>query len=105
MFEIQSLSFKDLPVGRDARNGESRKPDPGGQTRLSLPKLEAGDTGTIERVSAKQKVAKRLADLGFVRGARIKMVRPGVPCIVRIGGTCVGLGRAHQTSIQLSRVS
>ena len=68
-----------------------------------LPSLRPGEVGMVKRVVATNGAAKRLADLGFVRGARLEMVRPGVPCIVRINETCVGLGRDHQTSIELDR--
>ena len=47
--------------------------------------------------------AKRLADIGFVPGTRVEMVRRGSPCIVRVNGTGVGLGAAHQRSILLNR--
>jgi Fe2+ transport system protein FeoA len=66
-----------------------------------LPSLKAGDRGTVAAVRVSAAAAKRLADMGFVRGARLEMVKPGCPCIVRIGGTCVGLGAGHQPHIQL----
>lgn len=39
--------------------------------------------------------------MGFVRGASVEMIRPGKPCIVKINGICVGLGKQHQESILL----
>ncbi len=68
----------------------------------SLMALNAGESGTVLGISGTQIAAKRLADMGFIRGARLEMVRPGRPCIVRIDGMCVGLGAAHQASIELS---
>ena len=68
----------------------------------TLPVLRAGEVGTIAGIAAMQIAAKRLADMGFVRGAQIEMLRPGTPCLVRIGTACVGLGAAHQDSILLS---
>ncbi len=65
----------------------------------SLPKLKAGELGEVARVDNGELIAKRLADLGFVRGARVTMIRPGVPCIVRIDGRCLGLGAAPQECI------
>ena len=50
-----------------------------------------------------QRLAKRLADMGFVRGALVEMIRTGKPCLVRIGSTCVGLGADHQRSIGVQR--
>jgi Fe2+ transport system protein FeoA len=70
--------------------------------RLNVPNLRSGEVAVVERIAAANSAAKRLADLGFIQGARLEMVRPGVPCIVRINETCVGLGRDHQTSIELS---
>ncbi len=67
----------------------------------SLPNLGAGELGVVESIAGRRCSSKRLADMGFVRGARITMVRPGEPCIVRIGGRCVGLGIDHQESVLL----
>ena len=64
--------------------------------------LRAGETSTIVGVMAAQTSAKRLADMGFVSGAGIEMIRPGNPCLVRIGGTCVGLGTANQKCILIA---
>ena len=97
MFEIQGLSFKKDSPDSPSHDKRERKPP-----IHVLPNLKAGDAGIVERIAADRGAAKRLADLGFVHGARLEMVRPGAPCIVRIGGTCVGLGRLHQASIQLT---
>lgn len=69
----------------------------------SVSSLKAGHVATIVRITATEVAAKRLADMGFVRGARIEMLRPGTPCLVRIGASCVGLGTAHQRSVLLNR--
>jgi len=66
-----------------------------------MPSLKAGDLGLVAGILGARLSGKRLADLGFVRGAEVTMVRPGAPCIVRIGGRCVGLGSAHQECIEL----
>jgi len=82
---------------------------PGGRTiellrslKLSgehLSELTSGSVARIAGVEAAQNAAKRLADMGFVRGAVVEMVRPGRPCLVRIGGTYVGLGLENQRSL------
>lgn len=64
--------------------------------------LKTGDTASVASIAQGVHAAKRLADLGFVRGAAVTMVSSGRPCIVRIGGRCVGLGRAHQECIGLA---
>ena len=70
-----------------------------------LSMLRAGDVGVVSAVSAGNGAAKRLADMGFVRGVCLEMIRPGLPCIVRIGEVFVGLGEAHQRSIELMPLS
>ena len=71
------------------------------QDRLSG--LTMGETAAIVSIAATQTAAKRLADMGFVRGAVVEMIRPGKPCLVRISGTCVGLGVEHQRNIVVHR--
>ena len=63
--------------------------------------LAPGQTALVDEISARPTMAKRLADMGFVHGTQIEMIRRGAPCIVRVGGTCVGLGIAHQASVLL----
>lgn len=65
--------------------------------------LHPGETTTIVGISGGHTYAKRLADMGFVAGTRIRMIRRGNPCIVRIGGTFVGLGAANQTCVLVER--
>ena len=77
---------------------------PNAMQDATLPTLRAGQMGVVDRINAGQSLAKRLADLGFVRGATLEMIRPGIPCIVAIGGARVGLGWAHQISILLGAV-
>lgn len=74
--------------------------------RKALPALEIGDVGTVAVVRARDGGgAKRLADFGFVRGARVEMVRPGRPCIVRVDSACIGLGSGYQGRIELEVVA
>ena len=70
---------------------------------MHLPYLQTGEFGVVDSISGQRSCAKRLADIGFVPGARIEMLRSGDPCIVRlhVDGTCVGLGGGHQESILL----
>ena len=65
--------------------------------RLSA--MKSGESATVVSIAASQASAKRLADMGFVCGTVVEMLRPGRPCLVRIGATCVGLGIDHQRSI------
>jgi len=68
-----------------------------------LSNLKMGEAAAIVSIAASQASAKRLADMGFVRGALVEMIRTGKPCLVRIGSTCVGLGADHQHSIGVQR--
>lgn len=68
-----------------------------------LSSLKSGEAAAIVSIAASQASAKRLADMGFVRGATVEMIRTGRPCLVRIGSTCVGLGADHQRSIGVQR--
>lgn len=65
----------------------------------TLADLRAGESARVAGVAAEWESAKRLADMGFIRGARIDMLRRGSPCLVCIDGTRVGLGLAHQRSL------
>lgn len=65
--------------------------------------VRAGEKAIVAGVSGSQSQAKHLADMGFVTGVRLEMVRTGAPCIVRLNGTCVGLGGAHQRAILVLR--
>jgi len=71
------------------------------QDRLSS--LKTGQAAAVVSIKAAQTAAKRLADMGFVRGAVVEMIRPGRPCLVRISGTCGGLGVEHQRNIIVHR--
>ena len=71
------------------------------QDRLSS--LKTGEAAAVVSIKAAQTAAKRLADMGFVRGAVVEMIRPGKACLVRISGTCVGLGVEHQRNIVVHR--
>ena len=70
----------------------------------ALENLKAGDVAVVDRIATANGASKRLADMGFIRGARLEMVRPGAPCIVRLNSLCVGLGLAYQTSILVGPV-
>jgi len=64
-----------------------------------LRELRSGEVAFVERVQANEASAKRLADMGFIHGARLEMLRPGRPCIIRVEDTYVGLGEPFQRSI------
>ncbi len=65
--------------------------------------LRSGEAAFICDVQIDPRMGKRLADLGFIGGARIEMIRPGRPCLVRINGTRVGLGWGYQERVFVDR--
>ncbi len=69
----------------------------------SLDSLGRGEAAIVARITAEEATSKRLADIGFVRGARVTVIRPGRPCLVRIGTSCVGLGLALQRTVILAK--
>ena len=71
---------------------------------MTVGQMSPGSSSTIVGIAAEHAFAKRLADMGFIAGARVKMIRRGNPCIVGIGGTFVGLGTANQTCVLVERI-
>lgn len=61
--------------------------------------LKHNESAVIVKIQTSHVATKRLADIGFVQGTRVIMVRPGKPCIVKINSMTVGLGEALQNSI------
>jgi len=70
-----------------------------GDDHRRLARLGALETAFVVGIEAEETNAKRLADLGFVPGVRVQMVRRGAPCIVLLDGTRIGLGKEHQRAI------
>lgn len=70
-------------------------------TQARLSSLRVGQVATIAEVEGANGAAKRLADLGFVAGATVEMIRSGAPCIVRLDRTRLGLGNMLQDCVIL----
>ena len=70
----------------------------------NMPAMLSGECAMVEAIDGSCLCSKRLADMGFVQGTRVEMLRPGSPCIVRVNGTCIGLGAEHQRCIQLCTI-
>ena len=68
----------------------------------SLERMRPGDAGRVTGLTLKNGAARRLAEFGFVRGARVEMIRPGAPCIVRLDQTRVSLGVSLQEGVFLT---
>ena len=54
------------------------------QDIIPLSLLGVGEAAEVFAVSGSGAHAKRLGELGFRRGAHVRMVQPGSPCIVRL---------------------
>jgi len=48
--------------------------------------LRTGQRGRIGEVVGAGALAHRLREMGLRSGAEVQMVRPGSPCIIRLGG-------------------
>ncbi len=53
--------------------------------------LLAGQTAVVESVLCASDEAHHLRELGLRDGATVEMIRPGNPCLVRLGGQKLGL--------------
>ena len=51
---------------------------------LPLQLLSTGESGHVLDVAGSERLVSRLAEMGFHKGARIRMVQPGEPCIVAL---------------------
>jgi ferrous iron transport protein A len=57
---------------------------------VPLCRLRAGQCGCIGQVVGACDVVQRLKEMGLYDGARVQMVRPGSPCIIRLQGQRLG---------------
>ena len=53
--------------------------------------LRAGQSATVETVLGLTDDAHRLQEIGLRNGARVQMLQPGNPCLVRLGDQRLGL--------------
>jgi ferrous iron transport protein A len=52
--------------------------------------LCSGQSGCVGQVVGSRELVHRLREMGLYEGARIEMIRPGSPCIVRLQGLRLG---------------
>jgi len=60
--------------------------------------LQSGEVASVCSVSGGD-AARRLADIGFVPGAKVEMLRRGDPCIVRLHRSRLSLGAVLQHDV------
>lgn len=53
---------------------------------IPLHHLQSGTHGRVVDVVGRPEQVRRIHELGLRDGAEVQMVRPGVPCIVRLAG-------------------
>jgi ferrous iron transport protein A len=53
--------------------------------------LSAGQTAVVDSVVGFSDEVHRLREIGLRDGATVQMIRPGNPCLVRLGGQKLGL--------------
>jgi ferrous iron transport protein A len=53
--------------------------------------LGPGQRGKIRQIIGWSELVRRLAEMGLREGAIVEMVRPGSPCMIRLGNQKLGL--------------
>ncbi|MBA2225167.1 MAG: FeoA family protein [Thermogemmata sp.] len=53
---------------------------------LPLDMLQAGEWGEVAEIAGQSPLLQRLAEMGLRTGCRIRMVQPGTPCLLDLGG-------------------
>lgn len=76
------------------------------RSALTIAQLDNGDRFVVKRITIARAVGKRLADMGFTRGATGVVVRCallGDPLQVRVCGYSVSLRRSEADGIEVER--
>lgn len=63
----------------------SHEAEPHAHPLLPLPLLHVGQRARVDTVLGEGDLVRRLRELGLSDGAEVCMVRPGCPCIIRMG--------------------
>lgn len=66
---------------------------------------EPGHQVTVVRVTGGRRVVQRLAALGVVPGARLTVMRPSGPALVRLGQARIALGPGALEAIDIERIA
>ena len=74
------------------------------QPMCSVGRLRRGDLGCVCILDADPSACRRLAEMGLVRGAMVRMICPGSACILGIEGTRLSLGHSLQRNVQVARM-
>jgi len=83
------------PTRADAQTGETKL------TERPMSRLHSGEVANVCCVGGGH-TARRLAEIGFVPGATVEMLRRGDPCIVRLEHARLSLGGALQGDVMVT---
>jgi ferrous iron transport protein A len=61
--------------------------------------MSAGESAAVGQILGQVQQVRRMHELGFSEGALVEMVRPGSPCIVRMGGKEICFRGAEALSV------
>ncbi|MCH7700491.1 MAG: ferrous iron transport protein A [Planctomycetes bacterium] len=74
------------------------------QSMCSIGRLRRGDIGCVCLLDADPSACRRLAEMGLVRGAMVRMICPGNACILGIEGARLSLGYSLQGNVKVTRM-
>ena len=57
---------------------------------VPLSVLRAGETGRVGGVLGNVELVHRLREMGLIDGVKVRMIRPGSPCIIGLAGQRLG---------------
>ncbi len=69
---------------------------------IPLALLRAGQTARVGQVFGPVDLVHRLREMGLRDGAEVEMVRPGSPCLIRVGGQKLGFRGDEVTRVLVS---
>jgi Fe2+ transport system protein FeoA len=66
---------------------------------LPLEYLNSGECADVACICGESALVQRLAELGVRAGCRLRVLQPGSPCLLEIGGLRLCLRRDSETQI------
>jgi Fe2+ transport system protein FeoA len=73
--------------------------------RVPLAHLPPGQTALIDELLGNPAQIHRLEEMGLRRGAKVEVVQPGRPCIIRLGGHKLCFRTDELTSVLVRRAA
>jgi Fe2+ transport system protein FeoA len=72
---------------------------------LPLEFLSGGEWADVAEVTGEPGWVSRMAELGLQIGSRLRVLQPGSPCLLLVGGTRLSLRGEHATRILVRPVA